>query len=67
MNSEHELQPWTPNTKRRRAMTGKGKEYEEQRMTSKKKKDYFPTMNDSQMNRTSLPYDDLYIFRKLDW
>lgn len=45
MDLEHELQPSTPNTKRRRAMTGKGKEYEEQRMTSKKKKDSFSTMD----------------------
>jgi hypothetical protein len=38
MNSEHELEHSISNTKRRRELTGKGKEYEEQRMKSKKKK-----------------------------
>ena len=35
---EHELEHYISNTKRRRELTGKGKEFKEQRMKAKKKK-----------------------------
>ncbi|CAF2139182.1 unnamed protein product [Rotaria magnacalcarata] len=39
INSEHDLENSISNSKRRRELTGKGKQYQEQRMKKKKKKD----------------------------